>query len=47
MVSGELPEILGVCDRIYVMSGGRIAGELDAKTATQEQIMELAAKYVK
>lgn len=47
MVSGELPEILGVCDRIYVMSGGRIAGELDAKTATQEQIMELAAKFVK
>ncbi len=47
MVSGELPEILGVCDRIYVMSGGRIAGELDAKDATQEQIMALAAKFVK
>ncbi len=47
MVSGELPEILGVCDRIYVMSGGRIAGELNAKDATQEQIMALAAKFVK
>ena len=47
MVSGELPEVLGVCDRVYVMSGGRIAGELDAKNATQEQIMTLAAKYVK
>ena len=46
MVSSELPELLGVCDRILVMSGGRLAGEVDAKTATQEQIMTLAAKYV-
>jgi len=45
MVSSEMPELLGVCDRILVMSGGRLAGEVDAKTATQEQIMELAAKY--
>ncbi len=46
MVSSELPEILGVCDRILVVSGGRIAGELDAKTATQEEIMTLASKFV-
>ena len=46
MVSGELPELLGVCDRICVMSGGRVAGFLDASTATQEEIMALAAKYV-
>ena len=46
VVSGELPELLGICDRIYVMSGGRIAGELDAESATQEKIMTLAAKYV-
>ena len=46
MVSGELPEIIGVCDRICVMSGGRVAGFLDASTATQEEIMALAAKYV-
>ena len=46
MVSSEMPELLGVCDRILVMSGGRLAGEVDAKTATQEQIMQLAAKYV-
>lgn len=46
LVSSELPEILGVCDRICVMSGGRTVGELDAATATQEQIMTLAAKYV-
>ena len=45
MVSSEMPELLGVSDRIIVMSGGRIAGELDAATATQEKIMELAAKF--
>ncbi len=46
MVSSEMPELLGVCDRILVMSGGRLAGEVDAKTTTQEEIMRLAAKYV-
>ena len=46
MVSSEMPELLGVCDRILVMSGGRLAGEVDAKSATQEAIMRLAAKYV-
>lgn len=46
MVSGEMPELLGVCDRILVMSGGRLAGEVDAKNTTQEEIMTLAAKYV-
>lgn len=45
MVSSEMAELLGVCDRILVMSGGRLAGEVDAKTATQEEIMTLAAKY--
>ena len=46
MVSSEMPELLGVCDRILVMSGGRLAGELDAAQTTQEEIMTLAAKYV-
>ena len=46
MVSGEMPELMGVCDRILVMSGGRLAGEVSAQTATQEEIMTLAAKYV-
>lgn len=46
MVSSEMPELLGVCDRIVVMSGGRVAGEVDAKNTTQEEIMTLAAKYV-
>jgi methyl-galactoside transport system ATP-binding protein len=44
MVSSEMPELLGVCHRIIVMSGGKIAGELDAESATQEEIMTLAAK---
>lgn len=46
VVSSEMPELLGICDRILVMSGGRLAGEVDAKTTDQEQIMTLAAKYV-
>lgn len=45
MVSSEMPELLGVCDRILVMSGGRLAGEVNAETATQEEIMALAAKF--
>ena len=45
MVSSEMPELLGVCDRILVMSGGRLAGEVNAATATQEEIMTLAAKF--
>lgn len=46
MVSSEMPELLGVCDRILVMSGGRLAGEVDVKETSQEAIMTLAAKYV-
>ena len=45
MVSSEMPELLGVCNRIVVMSGGRVAGEVDADHTTQEEIMTLAAKY--
>ena len=46
MVSSEMPELLGVCARILVMSGGQLAGEVDAKTTSQEEILTLAAKYV-
>lgn len=46
MVSSEMPELLGVCNRILVMSGGRLAGEVDADNTSQEEIMTLAAKYV-
>jgi putative multiple sugar transport system ATP-binding protein len=40
LISSELPEILGVCDRIYVMSDGKIVGEMPAKEASQEKIMK-------
>lgn len=39
MISSELPEILGMCDRIYVMNEGRIVGEMNGKDASQESIM--------
>ena len=39
MISSELPELLGMCDRIYIMNEGNIVGEMDAKDATQEKIM--------
>ncbi|TLJ09984.1 sugar ABC transporter ATP-binding protein [Escherichia sp. E3659] len=42
MISSELPEVLGMCDRILVMRSGRITGEISAKEATQEKIMQYA-----
>lgn len=45
MISSELPEILGMSDRVYVVSAGRIAGELAIEDATQEKIMHLATNY--
>ena len=39
-ISSELPEILGVCDRIYVMREGKIVGEMPAKEASQEKVMK-------
>ena len=42
MISSELPEVLGMCDRILVMRSGRITGELTADNATQEKIMQYA-----
>ncbi|QIR85877.1 multiple monosaccharide ABC transporter ATP-binding protein [Paracoccus sp. AK26] len=41
MISSEMPELLGMCDRIYVMNEGRIAGELAREQASQERIMAL------
>lgn len=42
MISSELPEILGMSDRVYVVASGRITGELPIEEATQEKIMQLA-----
>lgn len=42
VISSELPELLGICDRILVMRSGRLAGEFDAATATEESILQLA-----
>ncbi|WP_058485845.1 ATP-binding cassette domain-containing protein [Defluviitalea phaphyphila] len=44
MISSELPEVLGMSDRVYVMSEGSIKGELKIEEATQERIMEMATK---
>jgi ABC-type sugar transport system ATPase subunit len=42
MISSELPEVLGMSDRIYVMAQGRIAGELKKQEADQHRVLELA-----
>lgn len=42
MVSSELPELIGMCDRIYIMNQGRITGELQQKEFSQEAIMKYA-----
>ena len=44
MISSEMPELLGMCDRIYVMNEGRIVGELSRAEASQEKIMALILK---
>ncbi|UOF90344.1 sugar ABC transporter ATP-binding protein [Fodinisporobacter ferrooxydans] len=46
VVSSELPEVLGISDRIVVMSAGQVAGELDGQSATQERIMEFATSLI-
>lgn len=45
LISSELPEILGVCDRIYVMREGKIVGEMPAGEASQEAIMKCIMTY--
>ena len=42
LISSELPEVLGMSDRVYVVAAGRIAGELPISEATQERVMQLA-----
>ncbi|MGF7397519.1 sugar ABC transporter ATP-binding protein [Thermoanaerobacterium thermosaccharolyticum] len=45
MISSEMPELLGMADRIMVMCEGHLSGILDKKDATEEKIMRLASKY--
>lgn len=47
MISSELPEVLGMSDRIYIMNEGKIVGEIDGKEATQEMIMSRILKSSK
>lgn len=44
IISSELPELLGMCDRIYVMSEGRLTGEVSGQEASQEHLMKLMTK---
>lgn len=46
LISSEMPELIGVTDRILVMSNGRVAGIVDSKNTTQEEIMKLSAKFL-
>jgi len=46
MISSEMPELLGITDRILVMSNGRMAGIVNTKETNQEEILRLAAKYL-
>ncbi|MEG1395032.1 MAG: sugar ABC transporter ATP-binding protein, partial [Clostridia bacterium] len=46
MVSSELPELLGVSDKIMVMSNGRASGIVNTKDTSQEELMTLASKFV-
>jgi putative multiple sugar transport system ATP-binding protein len=41
VISSELPELLGICDRIYTLAYGRMTGQLPKSEATQERLMEL------
>jgi ribose transport system ATP-binding protein len=45
IASSELPEILGLCDRLYVLREGEVTAELDARTATEEDVMHFAALH--
>ena len=46
MISSEMPELIGVTDRILVMSNGQVAGIVNTKDTSQEEILTLAAKYL-
>lgn len=45
MVSSEMPEVLGMADRIVVMRSGRVVGQFDTQGTTQEMILEASLKH--
>jgi putative multiple sugar transport system ATP-binding protein len=45
VISSEMPELLGICDRLYVMNEGRLVGEMPALEASQERIMASIMRY--
>jgi ABC-type sugar transport system ATPase subunit len=47
MISSEMPELLGVSDRILVMNEGRIIGELNTSNCTQEDVLHMATATIK
>ena len=46
LISSELPEIIGMCDRAIVMQNGKINGELDKKNFSEELILKYASGYL-
>jgi methyl-galactoside transport system ATP-binding protein len=46
MISSEMPELIGMSDRIMVMSEGKVTGFVEGEQSTQEEIMRLAAQYM-
>ncbi len=46
VISSEMPELLGISDRILVMSNGKVAGIVNTAQTNQEEILALAAKYI-
>jgi methyl-galactoside transport system ATP-binding protein len=46
MISSEMPELLGMSDRIMVMCEGRLSGIIDGKNTSEEEVMRLATKFM-
>ncbi len=46
IISSEMPELLGITDRILVMSNGLVSGIVDTKTTTQSEILRLASLHL-
>ena len=42
VISSEMPELIGLCDRVYVMHGGRVSGELEGRQVTEDNVIRLA-----